>query len=99
MVETTNPDRGALYGFRARGYRHLQPSCRAHAVSVALACCFSSSPLRFSWRRLRGRPGSSSTKWRAAIADKLFISDCNLRNDVTSIYNKLGLANRLELLV
>jgi DNA-binding NarL/FixJ family response regulator len=34
-----------------------------------------------------------------AIADKLFISDCNLRNDLTSIYNKLGLANRLELLV
>ena len=34
-----------------------------------------------------------------AITGKLFTSDCNLRNDLTSIYNKLGLANRLELLV
>jgi two-component system, NarL family, nitrate/nitrite response regulator NarL len=34
-----------------------------------------------------------------AIADKLFISDRTLRNHLTSIYGKLGVANRLELLV
>lgn len=34
-----------------------------------------------------------------AIADKLCISDRTLRNHLTSIYGKLGVANRLELLM
>ena len=33
-----------------------------------------------------------------AIADKLFISESTLRNHLTSIYSKLGVANRLELI-
>lgn len=42
---------------------------------------------------LASDPGSSSK----AVADKLFISENTLRNHVTAIYSKLGLANRVDL--
>jgi DNA-binding NarL/FixJ family response regulator len=42
---------------------------------------------------LASDPGSSSR----AVAEKLFISEHTLRNHVTSIYSKLGLANRVDL--
>ena len=42
-----------------------------------------------------GEPGATAS----AIADKLHISEHTLRNHLTSIYDKLGVANRLELYV
>lgn len=42
---------------------------------------------------LASDPGSSSRE----VAEKLFISENTLRNHVTSIYSKLGLANRVDL--
>jgi len=42
---------------------------------------------------LASDPGNSNK----AVAEKLFISENTLRNHVTSIYSKLGLANRVDL--
>lgn len=42
---------------------------------------------------LASDPGNSSRE----VAEKLFISEHTLRNHVTSIYSKLGLANRVDL--